>query len=140
MPNEICILCGKETTTDINTHVDFRTGYIEGAGQLCLECHLKGGPESRDMITIPKHYVTTYPNNFELGGKIRQYFYENYGTQLVDRYYDWSYFKLLKMVYPDYNWDKSKFKKIIHSLHRHCSLLFCKFIFISRFFESNFRY
>ena len=42
-------------------------------------------------------------------------FYENYGTQLVDRYYDWSYFKLLKMVYPDYNWDKSKFKKIGYS-------------------------
>ena len=41
MPNEICILCGKETTVDINTHVDYRTGYIEGAGQLCAECYLK---------------------------------------------------------------------------------------------------
>ena len=42
MPNEICILCGKETTVDINTHIDYRTGYIEGAGQLCTECYLKG--------------------------------------------------------------------------------------------------
>jgi hypothetical protein len=89
MPNEICILCGKETTTDINTHVDFRTGYIEGAGQLCLECHLKGSPEGRDMITIPKHYVTSYPNDFELGGKIRQYFNENYGIQKIDTMSQW---------------------------------------------------
>jgi hypothetical protein len=89
MPNEICILCGKETTTDINTHVDFRTGYIEGAGQLCLECHLKGSPEGRDMITIPKHYVTSYPNDFELGGKIRQYFNENYGSQKIDSMSQW---------------------------------------------------
>jgi hypothetical protein len=81
MPNEICILCGKETTTDVNTHIDFRTGYIEGAGQLCTECYFKGSPQSREMITIPKHYIKTYSNDFELGGKIRQYFHENYGTE-----------------------------------------------------------
>ena len=39
MPNEICILCGLETTVDMNTHVDFRTGYIEGAGQ-CYVPHV----------------------------------------------------------------------------------------------------
>ena len=67
MPNEICILCGKETTTDINTHVDFRTGYIEGAGQLCVECYLKGDSSSREQITIPKNYINRYPNDMELG-------------------------------------------------------------------------
>jgi hypothetical protein len=80
MSNEICILCGKETTIDINTHIDYRTGYIEGAGQLCADCYLKGSSEGREMITIPKHYIKTYSNDFELGGKIRQYYHKNYGT------------------------------------------------------------
>ena len=38
---EECILCGIETTTLKTTHIDFRTGYIEGAGQLCNECYEK---------------------------------------------------------------------------------------------------
>ena len=80
MPNEICILCGLETTVDMNTHVDFRTGYIEGAGQLCTTCYLKGTPSSREMITIPQHYIKSYPNDAELGGKIRQFYYENYNA------------------------------------------------------------
>lgn len=78
MPKETCILCGKETHEEITTHVDFRTGYIEGAGQLCLECHNRGNQSGRDMITIPKHFIKTYPNDFELGGKIRQYYYSEY--------------------------------------------------------------
>ena len=35
---EKCITCGKDTGISINTHVDFRKGYVEGAGQLCSEC------------------------------------------------------------------------------------------------------
>lgn len=38
---EECILCGVETTTLKTTHIDFRTGYIEGAGQLCNGCYEK---------------------------------------------------------------------------------------------------
>jgi hypothetical protein len=79
MPNETCILCGNETTVDINTHVDFRIGYIEGAGQLCISCYQKGNQSSREHITIPKDYVLNYPNDSELGAKVRQYYYENYG-------------------------------------------------------------
>jgi hypothetical protein len=76
MPNEICILCGKETTVDINTHVDYRTGYIEGAGQLCTECNLKG--TDREHITIPKYYINQYPNDMELGSKVREFFHNTY--------------------------------------------------------------
>jgi hypothetical protein len=75
---EECILCGVETTTLKTTHVDFRTGYIEGAGQLCRECYMKGSAESREHISIPKHYVKTYPNDSELGEKVRQFYYQNY--------------------------------------------------------------
>jgi hypothetical protein len=81
MPNEICILCGKETTTDINTHVDFRTGYIEGAGQLCVECYLKGDSSSREQITIPKNYINRYPNDMELGSKVREHYYSMYNIE-----------------------------------------------------------
>ena len=75
---EDCILCGDKTTTLKTTHVDFRTGYIEGAGQLCRDCYMKGSSESREHISIPKHYVKTYPNDAELGEKVRQFYYENY--------------------------------------------------------------
>lgn len=75
---EDCILCKEKTTTLKSTHIDFRTGYIEGAGQLCRECYMKGSSESREHISIPKHYVKTYPNDAELGEKVRQFYYENY--------------------------------------------------------------
>jgi hypothetical protein len=75
---EECILCGVETTTLKTTHIDFRTGYIEGAGQLCRECYMKGSAEGREPISIPKHYIKTYSNDMELGAKIRQFYYENY--------------------------------------------------------------
>lgn len=75
---EDCILCGAKTTTLKTTHVDFRTGYIEGAGQLCRECYMKGSSESREHISIPKHFVKTYPNDAELGEKVRQFYYQNY--------------------------------------------------------------
>ncbi len=36
-----CVSCGVDTTYDREEHIDFRIGYIEGAGQLCLECYNK---------------------------------------------------------------------------------------------------
>jgi hypothetical protein len=34
-----CVSCKKETIYNKTDHVDFRLGYIEGAGQLCLDCY-----------------------------------------------------------------------------------------------------
>jgi hypothetical protein len=75
---EDCILCNAKTTTLKTTHVDFRTGYIEGAGQLCRDCYMKGSSEGRAHISIPKHFVKSYPNDAELGEKVRQFYYQNY--------------------------------------------------------------
>ena len=36
---ELCVTCKKETTYDVEDHVDFRIGYIDGSGQLCLNCY-----------------------------------------------------------------------------------------------------
>ena len=33
-----CVSCKKDSLYDKETHIDFRIGYIEGAGQLCLDC------------------------------------------------------------------------------------------------------
>jgi len=36
---ELCVNCGIETPYTINTHIDYRQHYIEGAGQLCAKCY-----------------------------------------------------------------------------------------------------
>jgi len=36
-----CVVCGEKSIYDKEEHIDFRVGYIEGAGQLCLECYDK---------------------------------------------------------------------------------------------------
>ncbi len=41
LETEKCISCGRDTGIFINTHVDFRKNYVEGAGQLCSECFIK---------------------------------------------------------------------------------------------------
>jgi hypothetical protein len=38
---EKCVLCGKETAYLRSTHVDMRIGYIDGSGQLCMDCYNK---------------------------------------------------------------------------------------------------
>lgn len=76
MAKDLCILCGKETTYDFETHIDYRVGYIEGAGQLCHSCYTN--QNERELITIPKHFVKKYPNNYELGENVRSYYYRYY--------------------------------------------------------------
>jgi len=34
-----CVSCGKDSLYSRETHIDYRIGYIEGAGQLCLDCY-----------------------------------------------------------------------------------------------------
>lgn len=38
---EKCVSCGKETIYTIDTHIDLRKNYVEGAGQLCDDCGKK---------------------------------------------------------------------------------------------------
>jgi hypothetical protein len=88
MPNEICIICGKETTIDLNTHIDLRYGYVEGAGQCCRECYDRTyNKPSEDyittvmknrttLITISAEDILNTPNDMELGAKVRQKYWE----------------------------------------------------------------
>ena len=42
---DVCVSCGKTTSYKKNDHIDNRSGYIEGAGQLCLECAKRDNEE-----------------------------------------------------------------------------------------------
>jgi hypothetical protein len=90
MPNEICIQCGKETNVDINTHIDLRYGYVEGAGQCCVECYnttnniqddyiTKIMKQRTTLITISAEDILNTPNDQELGAKVRQKYWEMTG-------------------------------------------------------------
>ena len=67
MPNEICILCGKETNVDINTHIDHRYGYVEGAGQCCKECYNKTSNIEEDYVLIEKTSILRHFASGKLG-------------------------------------------------------------------------
>jgi len=71
---EQCIMCGEETTVLKTTHVDFRYGYVEGAGQLCRECYLG---EDRNLITVNSRTILDTPNDAELGAKVRELYWES---------------------------------------------------------------
>lgn len=76
MAKDKCIMCSKETAYDFETHIDLRIGYVEGAGQLCKSCY-DGIPTHSNHITIPEWMVENTPNDFELGGKVREIYWEN---------------------------------------------------------------
>lgn len=69
MAKENCIVCNKETTYDFDTHVDMRYGYIEGAGQLCIECYNKG--TDHGAVLVDYSTILGTPNDQDLGEKVR---------------------------------------------------------------------
>ena len=82
MAKETCVMCGKETSVDVSTHVDLRVNYVEGVGQFCNACYSKGSltedyqspkveRERIETVQIPVSIIKETPNDFELGGKIR---------------------------------------------------------------------
>ena len=72
---EDCIMCGKKTTVSKTTHIDFRDGYIEGAGQLCPNCYSRG--TEHGAIAVDYNTILSTPNDMELGAKVRQLYWEN---------------------------------------------------------------
>ena len=80
MAKDLCIMCGKETAYDFETHIDYRVGYIEGAGQLCYQCYNKGHNESsfepKLTIVVDEDTILNTPNDFDLGEKVRQAYWK----------------------------------------------------------------
>jgi hypothetical protein len=69
MNKEKCVICGKETPYDFETHIDMRIGYIEGVGQCCINCMEEKIDD--DVICLPKKLIFD-----ELGEKIRSLFFK----------------------------------------------------------------
>ena len=42
---DICVSCGKTTSYKKTDHINNRSEYIEGAGQLCLDCAKRDNEE-----------------------------------------------------------------------------------------------
>ena len=54
---EICISCGKETKYKKSDDVTYRHNYIEGAGQLCLECGRRNDKEAEHAQKLWKSMI-----------------------------------------------------------------------------------
>ena len=74
-----CIRCAAETAYDETTHIDLRVGYIEGAGQLCINCYrlTSGELDHLSHFLVPVYTVRSTPNDMELGIKVRKLYYES---------------------------------------------------------------
>jgi hypothetical protein len=80
MAKDLCIMCGKETAYDFETHIDYRVGYVEGAGQLCHNCYTNvpttDMASSLDLIIcVNEDTILNTPNDYELGEKVRQMYW-----------------------------------------------------------------
>ena len=74
MPKDTCILCGKDSPYEMDVNIDYRNGYIEGAGQLCENCWDAG--TKRESLLIPVSMIKDNPNDFELGKLVRNLYYK----------------------------------------------------------------
>ena len=89
MATEACVMCGCNTGISVDTHVESRTYYEYGVGQLCKNCYTKEIPSLTEDYNAPKKFganenvnrliidarlIKDTPNNYELGEKIRRLF------------------------------------------------------------------
>ena len=56
MAKDKCVLCGKDSPYEMDVNIEYRTGYIEGAGQLCENCWDAG--TKRESMLIQTHTVS----------------------------------------------------------------------------------
>tara|TARA_R110000803_G_scaffold35558_1_gene76828 strand:+ start:1437 stop:1754 length:318 start_codon:yes stop_codon:yes gene_type:complete len=61
-----CVLCNKDSVYDKEEHIDFRIGYVEGCGQLCLDCCADVSWKNVEQM------IDDEPNDMKLGGKLRE--------------------------------------------------------------------
>lgn len=66
---DTCVICGKESPYNLNDHVDYRIGYIDGSGQGCFQPNV-----CKKTISIDIELIKTTPNDFDLGKKVRDLF------------------------------------------------------------------
>lgn len=73
MSKDKCVICGDPSPYDFDVDINYRHFYVEGAGQLCQDCYLNMNNEN---IAVPKKLIKQYPNDSELGQKVRELYYK----------------------------------------------------------------
>ena len=78
MSREKCITCKSETPYHLSTDIEYRSHYVEGAGQMCKDCwdDLCGSGEDT-IYFIPESMIKETPNDSELGQKVRSMYHKN---------------------------------------------------------------
>lgn len=65
-----CVMCGADSPYELETHIDYRIGYVEGVGQTCVkECQ---------SVSISHKTILDTPNDYKLGELVRKLFYKNH--------------------------------------------------------------
>lgn len=81
-------MCGVETPYEFETHIDFRYGYVEGAGQMCKDCYDDKTPTNSvreimkrrtTLIMVSHEDVFNTPNDADLGALVRRKYWESLG-------------------------------------------------------------
>ena len=77
MAKDNCISCGVHTPYQHDVNIEYRSHYVEGAGQMCKECwdDLCGSGEDR-IYFIPETMIKETPNDSELGNKLRKMYHK----------------------------------------------------------------
>ena len=91
---DTCVMCGGKSHELKTTHIDFRTGYVEGSGQVCIKCygkhmdlHMDNNDfeqrmaARRQLFTVSAEDVLTTPNDQELGAKVRQMYWSIFNVK-----------------------------------------------------------
>lgn len=64
-----CVICGLDTIYHESDPTDFRYGWVEGLGQLCIHCF---EPKYRKSVVIPIVTILATPNDADLGALVRE--------------------------------------------------------------------
>ena len=57
---DVCVSCGKTTSYKKTDNIVYRSGYIEGAGQLCLDCAQRDNEEVKHAQQLWKQRQEEY--------------------------------------------------------------------------------
>jgi hypothetical protein len=76
MVKEKCISCESETPYDFDTHIDYRSYYVEGLGQLCRTCFYEDSRSQTTIIEVPIKLIRNTPNDMELGKLVRTIYHK----------------------------------------------------------------
>jgi len=74
---DVCVICGKDTPYTIETHIDNRIGYIEGAGQGCPSPIICSQNRAKSVFTLSEALIHNTPNDSDLGHKVREIYWNN---------------------------------------------------------------